>query len=135
MKGILFWSIYLYVLGLCTLLLFFVLTLFSHLLCLWHSSAAQIQGTNQDHLQIFNIEMKAKMKSYQMPEQVRTLLFSILLTVCEIFWWSTLFHWDQNHLAKPSLLASLIDCLLEVDYAKDAGPGDTDLSISLVNWR
>ncbi|KAK4604016.1 hypothetical protein RGQ29_012499 [Quercus rubra] len=30
---------------------------------------AQIQGTNQDHLQIFNIEMKAKMKSHQMPKQ------------------------------------------------------------------
>ncbi|KVI04842.1 Armadillo-type fold [Cynara cardunculus var. scolymus] len=31
---------------------------------------AQLPGTTQDHLQIFNIEMKAKMKSYQMPEQV-----------------------------------------------------------------
>eukprot|EP00850_Spirogloea_muscicola_P015188 SM000114S24151 [mRNA] locus=s114:187416:198058:- [translate_table: standard] len=31
---------------------------------------AQIQGTTQDHLQIFNIELKAKIKSYQMPEQV-----------------------------------------------------------------
>ncbi|TQD92135.1 hypothetical protein C1H46_022292 [Malus baccata] len=31
---------------------------------------AQVQGTAQDHLQIFNIEMKAKMKSHQMPEQV-----------------------------------------------------------------
>ena len=29
-----------------------------------------IQGTTQDHLQIFNIEAKAKLKSYQMPEQV-----------------------------------------------------------------
>ena len=31
---------------------------------------AQLPGTTQDHLQIFNIELKAKMKSYQMPEQV-----------------------------------------------------------------
>ncbi|KAL5997905.1 hypothetical protein ACLOJK_008839 [Asimina triloba] len=31
---------------------------------------AQLQGTTQDHLQIFNIEMKVKMKSHQMPEQV-----------------------------------------------------------------
>ncbi|KAL7229187.1 hypothetical protein ACSBR2_007811 [Camellia fascicularis] len=31
---------------------------------------AQLPGTTQDHLQIFNIEMKAKMKSHQMPEQV-----------------------------------------------------------------
>lgn len=33
---------------------------------------AQLPGTTQDHLQIFNIEMKAKMKSHQMPEQVMT---------------------------------------------------------------
>jgi clathrin heavy chain len=31
---------------------------------------AQLQGTTQDHLQIFNIELKTKMKSHQMPEQV-----------------------------------------------------------------
>ncbi|CAD5174580.1 unnamed protein product [Musa acuminata subsp. malaccensis] len=31
---------------------------------------AQIQGTMQDHLQIFNIEQKTKIKSHQMPEQV-----------------------------------------------------------------
>ncbi|KAE8723368.1 Clathrin heavy chain 1 [Hibiscus syriacus] len=31
---------------------------------------AQLPGTTQDHLQIFNIEMKANMKSHQMPEQV-----------------------------------------------------------------
>ncbi|KAJ6325082.1 hypothetical protein OIU76_012210 [Salix suchowensis] len=35
-----------------------------------HSFEAQLPGTTQDHLQIFNIEMKAKMKSYQMPEQI-----------------------------------------------------------------
>lgn len=33
---------------------------------------AQLPGTTQDHLQIFNIEAKAKMKSHQMPEQVRS---------------------------------------------------------------
>lgn len=43
---------------------------------------AQIPGTAQDHLQIFNIELKAKMKSYQMPEQVHIIsiidgLFSV----------------------------------------------------------
>lgn len=38
------------------------------------SLEAQLQGTTQDHLQIFNIEMKAKMKSYQMPEQVTVML-------------------------------------------------------------
>ncbi|XP_044980861.1 clathrin heavy chain 1 isoform X1 [Hordeum vulgare subsp. vulgare] len=31
---------------------------------------AQIAGTTQDHLQIFNIEAKTKVKSHQMPEQV-----------------------------------------------------------------
>ncbi|TYG53498.1 hypothetical protein ES288_D09G114300v1 [Gossypium darwinii] len=34
------------------------------------SRQAQLPGTTQDHLQIFNIEMKAKKKSHQMPEQV-----------------------------------------------------------------
>lgn len=37
---------------------------------LFHVFEAQLPGTTQDHLQIFNIEMKAKMKSHQMPEQV-----------------------------------------------------------------
>lgn len=36
----------------------------------YHSFVAQLPGTTQDHLQIFNIEMKAKMKSHQMLEQV-----------------------------------------------------------------
>lgn len=31
---------------------------------------ASVAGTTQDHLQIFNIELKTKMKSWQMPEQV-----------------------------------------------------------------
>lgn len=33
---------------------------------------AQLPGTTQDHLQIFNIEAKAKLKSHQMPEQARS---------------------------------------------------------------
>lgn len=37
--------------------------------------AAQIPGTTQDHLQIFNIEAKTKIKSHQMPEQVQNLKF------------------------------------------------------------
>jgi len=47
------------------------------------SLEAQLQGTTQDHLQIFNIEMKAKMKSYQMPEQV-SIMFKYTST---IKWW------------------------------------------------
>ncbi|CAL9160333.1 unnamed protein product [Musa hybrid cultivar] len=31
---------------------------------------AQLQGSTQDHLQIFNIDQKTKIKSHQMPEQV-----------------------------------------------------------------
>lgn len=35
-------------------------------------NAAQVPGTTtQDHLQVFNIETKTKMKSYQMNQQVR----------------------------------------------------------------
>ncbi|MCD7462055.1 Clathrin heavy chain [Datura stramonium] len=33
-------------------------------------SKSSLPGTTQDHLQIFNIEAKQKMKSHQMPEQV-----------------------------------------------------------------
>lgn len=33
---------------------------------------AQLPGTTQDHLQIFNIEAKQKIKSHQMPEQVNS---------------------------------------------------------------
>lgn len=35
-----------------------------------HFLKAQLAGTTQDHLQVFNIELKAKIKSHQMPEQV-----------------------------------------------------------------
>lgn len=34
-------------------------------------NVAQVPGTTQDHLQVFNIETKTKMKSYQMTQQVR----------------------------------------------------------------
>ncbi|THU65977.1 hypothetical protein C4D60_Mb05t09340 [Musa balbisiana] len=34
---------------------------------------AKIPGTTQDHLQVFNIEAKSKIKSHQMPEQVNML--------------------------------------------------------------
>ncbi|KAM7469214.1 hypothetical protein LguiA_007397 [Lonicera macranthoides] len=33
------------------------------------AAASQLQGTTSDHVQIFNIELKAKMKSHCMPEQ------------------------------------------------------------------
>lgn len=45
--------------------------------CLLHEcdvvivNAAQVPGSTQDHLQVFNIETKTKMKSYQMNQQVR----------------------------------------------------------------
>lgn len=42
------------------------------------SLEAQVPGTTQDHLQIFNIEAKQKIKSHQMPEQVIALLFDLL---------------------------------------------------------
>ena len=56
---------------------------------------AVVVGTTSDHLQIFNLEMKAKMKAHQMPEQV-------------VFWkWITssklglvtataVYHWDME---------------------------------------
>ncbi|KAJ6987336.1 clathrin heavy chain 1-like [Populus alba x Populus x berolinensis] len=49
---------------------------------------AQLPGTTQDHLQIFNIEMKAKMKSYQMPEQWITPKMLGLVTQTSVYHWS-----------------------------------------------
>ncbi|URE39922.1 Clathrin propeller repeat [Musa troglodytarum] len=40
---------------------------------------AQIPGTTQDHLQVFNIEAKTKIKSHQMPEQVKQNLLRCLI--------------------------------------------------------
>ena len=58
--------------------------------------AAQIPGTTQDHLQIFNIEAKTKIKSHQMPEQVQNTFqccciwhFFKLSMRCT---WSNMFH-------------------------------------------
>ncbi|KAG9142165.1 hypothetical protein Leryth_007608 [Lithospermum erythrorhizon] len=54
---------------------------------------AQIAGTTQDHLQIFNIEMKAKLKSHQMPEQVvfwKWITPSMLGLVTQ----SSVYHWS-----------------------------------------
>ncbi|KAF1892552.1 hypothetical protein Lal_00011019 [Lupinus albus] len=53
----------------CTLIItIYFWVIFTYKLC--PLLEAHLQGTTQDHLQIFNIEMKAKVKSYQMPEQV-----------------------------------------------------------------
>ncbi|GBG80598.1 hypothetical protein CBR_g31057 [Chara braunii] len=54
---------------------------------------AQVQGASQDALQIFNIEAKLKMKSYQMPEQVVfwkwvTPKMLGLVTASAVFHWS-----------------------------------------------
>ncbi|XP_078181604.1 clathrin heavy chain 1 isoform X1 [Carex rostrata] len=61
---------------------------------------AQIPGSTQDHLQIFNIEAKTKIKSHQMPEQV-------------VFWkWITpkmlglvtqtsVYHWSIEGTSEP----------------------------------
>lgn len=94
---------------------------------------AQLPGTTQDHLQIFNIEMKAKLKSYQMPEQVN--LFSEFLY----------FHFLKfNDTYGVYVIATIvpdfsntvtlfIGCFLEVDHPKDVGPSYTDLCLPLVN--
>ena len=50
---------------------------------------AGLPGTTQDHLQIFNIEAKAKLKSHQMPEQVRV---SYLLKALAHFIYCIMFY-------------------------------------------
>ena len=54
---------------------------------------AAVQGTTNDHLQIFNIEMKSKMKSHQMPEQVQYWKWIAnnmlgLVTATSVYHWS-----------------------------------------------
>ncbi len=61
---------------------------------------AQIPGTTQDHLQIFNIELKAKMKSYQMPEQVvfwKWITAKLLGLVTQ----TSVYHWSIEGEAEP----------------------------------
>ena len=59
------------------------------------SSQANVAGTTQDHLQIFNIEMKSKMKSHQMPETVvfwRWISPSLLGIVTN----TAVYHWSME---------------------------------------
>lgn len=67
-----------------------LVTLTSKFYC---SFEASLPGTTQDHLQIFNIEMKAKMKSYQMPEQVKFVLSFVKISP---YIFALLFSLEQN---------------------------------------
>ncbi|CAI9762259.1 unnamed protein product [Fraxinus pennsylvanica] len=61
---------------------------------------AQLPGTTQDHLQIFNIEAKAKMKSHQMPEQVvfwKWITPKMLGLVTQ----SSVYHWSIEGDSEP----------------------------------
>eukprot|EP00271_Cylindrocystis_brebissonii_P014176 TRINITY_DN35436_c0_g1_i1.p1 TRINITY_DN35436_c0_g1~~TRINITY_DN35436_c0_g1_i1.p1 ORF type:complete len:1694 (-),score=426.59 TRINITY_DN35436_c0_g1_i1:500-5581(-) len=61
---------------------------------------AQIQGTTQDHLQIFNIEEKTKIKSYQMPEQVVFWKW-ISTTMLGLVTQTSVFHWSIQGETEP----------------------------------
>ena len=56
---------------------------------------AAVAGTTQDHLQIFNIEMKSKMKSHQMPESVEfwRLISPDLIGIVTN---SSVYHWGME---------------------------------------
>ncbi|XP_022887146.1 clathrin heavy chain 1-like [Olea europaea var. sylvestris] len=61
---------------------------------------AQLPGTTQDHLQIFNIEAKAKIKSHQMPEQVvfwKWITPKMLGLVTQ----SSVYHWSIEGDSEP----------------------------------
>ncbi|KAK4774368.1 hypothetical protein SAY86_009303 [Trapa natans] len=61
---------------------------------------AQLPGTTQDHLQIFNIELKAKIKSHQMPEQVvfwKWITPKLLGLVTQ----SSVYHWSIEGESEP----------------------------------
>lgn len=76
---------------------------------LYSSLEAQLQGTTQDHLQIFNIELKAKMKSYQMPEQVPVVYCYTICVLCKIS------AMRRKLLILVNVLISFAGSLLEVD--------------------
>ncbi|PWZ30333.1 Clathrin heavy chain 1 [Zea mays] len=62
---------------------------------------AQIPGTTQDHLQIFNIEAKTKIKSHQMPEQVvfwKWITPKLLGLVTQ----TSVYHWSIEGDSEPS---------------------------------
>ncbi|KAK4798250.1 hypothetical protein SAY86_030576 [Trapa natans] len=61
---------------------------------------AQLPGTTQDHLQVFNIELKAKIKSFQMPEQV---VFWKWITpkLLGIVTQSSVYHWSIEGDSEP----------------------------------
>ena len=86
---------------------------------------AQVPGTTQDHLQIFNIEAKAKLKSHQMPEQV-SIETNSLYTLSDSDFTGLNFILDTNH-------PFFVGCFLEMDYTKDVGAGHTNFCVSLVD--
>ncbi|KAL0744142.1 hypothetical protein Bca4012_085655 [Brassica carinata] len=61
---------------------------------------AQVQGTTQDYLQMFNIEAKAKLKSHQMPEQV---VFWKWITpkVLGLVTQNSVYHWSIEGESEP----------------------------------
>ncbi|CAN1812043.1 Clathrin heavy chain 1 [Linum perenne] len=61
---------------------------------------AQLPGTTQDHLQIFNIELKTKMKSYQMPEQIVFWKW-ITLKMLGLVTQSSVYHWSIEGDSEP----------------------------------
>nr|NP_001236999.1 clathrin heavy chain [Glycine max]AAC49294.1 clathrin heavy chain [Glycine max] len=60
----------------------------------------QLQGTTQDHLQIFNIEFKSKMKSYQIPEQVSFWKW-ITPKLLGIVTQTSVYHWSIEGDSEP----------------------------------
>lgn len=83
---------------------------------------AQIPGTTQDHLQIFNIELKSKVKTHQMPEQVvfwKWITPSTLGLVTQ----TAVYHWSIEGESEPQKMfertASLISNQI-INYRCDA---------------
>ncbi|CAL9044685.1 unnamed protein product [Musa banksii] len=61
---------------------------------------AQLQGSTQDHLQIFNIDQKTKIKSHQMPEQVVFWKW-INLKMLGIVTQTSVYHWSIEGEGEP----------------------------------
>jgi hypothetical protein len=115
---------------------FYVAMKADNFLCLFFFYfSAQIPGTTQDHLQIFNIELKSKMKSYQMPEQVHPRFLPQSIRLIDCMWFRVLLDQFPTHFVPTFTLWLLAGGILEVDHSKVTGACHTVISISLVHRR
>ncbi|GJR49580.1 clathrin heavy chain 2 [Tanacetum coccineum] len=76
------------------------------------TDTSQLLGTTQDHLQIFSVEMKAKMKSHHMPEKIvfwKWITAKMLGMVTQIYVYHWLLESDSTHIKMFDRTANLVN--------------------------